>query len=105
MGTGCDELIRRSYACCARLASRCRHPASRKCGAGAGAGAQLHHLMPALAIAQDLEFGRLVKLDVNGFAADHWDVMMAWRGDKRPIPPGGCWNGPYPVGAGRAKRT
>lgn len=43
-------------------------------------------LMPALAVARDLELGRLVRLDVEGLPQDHWDVMMAWRGGKRPNP-------------------
>ena len=43
-------------------------------------------LMPALAITRDLEFGRLVKLDVVDLPPDHWDVMMAWRSGKRPNP-------------------
>ncbi|MGL5287297.1 MAG: LysR substrate-binding domain-containing protein, partial [Aeromonas sp.] len=42
--------------------------------------------MPALAVARDLELGRLVRLDVEGLPQDHWDVMMAWRGGKRPNP-------------------
>ena len=43
-------------------------------------------LMPALAITRDLEFGRLVRLDVTDLPPDHWDVMMAWRSGKRPNP-------------------
>ncbi len=42
--------------------------------------------MPELAIARDLEMGRLIRLDVVNLPQDHWDVMMAWRGGKRPNP-------------------
>ncbi len=43
-------------------------------------------LMPELAIKRDLEVGRLVRLDVRNLPQEHWDVMMAWRGGKRPNP-------------------
>lgn len=42
--------------------------------------------MPELAIKRDLEVGRLVRLDVRNLPQEHWDVMMAWRGGKRPSP-------------------
>ncbi|ENY71341.1 LysR family transcriptional regulator [Aeromonas diversa] len=41
-------------------------------------------LMPALAVARDLELGRLIRLDVGDLPQDHWEVMMAWRSGKRP---------------------
>ena len=43
-------------------------------------------LMPELVIARDLEMGRLIRLDVSNLPQEHWDVMMAWRGGKRPNP-------------------
>jgi hypothetical protein len=102
-GTGCDELILQL-----RLLRQVASPLHAIQPASAARELALEHgfitLMPALAITRDLEFGRLVKLDVVDLPPDHWDVMMAWRSDSAPIPPrSGCWRRPVPLpGAGRA---
>ena len=84
-GTGCDELLIQL-----RLLRQVTRPLHAIQPASAARELALEHgfitLMPALAIARDLEFGRLVQLDVTDLPPDHWDVMMAWRGGKRPNP-------------------
>ena len=96
MGTGCDELILQLRLL--RQVASPLHPASQV-RRGAGAGAQLHHLMPALAITRDLEFGRLVKLD--GWWICRPDPLLG-RNDglaqrQTPNPPKGrCWRRPAP---------
>jgi DNA-binding transcriptional LysR family regulator len=84
-GTGCDELILQL-----RLLRQVASPLHAIQPASAARELALEHgfitLMPALAITRDLEFGRLVKLDVVDLPPDHWDVMMAWRSGKRPNP-------------------
>lgn len=84
-GTGCDELILQL-----RLLRQVASPLHAIQPASAARELALEHgfitLMPALAITRDLEFGRLVKLDVTDLPPDHWDVMMAWRSGKRPNP-------------------
>lgn len=82
-GTGCDELILQL-----RLLRQVASPLHAIQPASAARELALEHgfitLMPALAISRDLEFGRLVQLDVVDLPPDHWDVMMAWRSGKRP---------------------
>ncbi|MGX5833296.1 LysR family transcriptional regulator [Aeromonas piscicola] len=84
-GTGCDELILQL-----RLLRQVASPLHAIQPASAARELALEHgfitLMPALAISRDLEFGRLVQLDVVDLPQDHWDVMMAWRSGKRPNP-------------------
>ncbi|WP_029305179.1 LysR substrate-binding domain-containing protein, partial [Aeromonas hydrophila] len=81
----CDELILQL-----RLLRQVASPLHAIQPASAARELALEHgfitLMPALAIARDLEFGRLVQLDVVDLPPDHWDVMMAWRSGKRPNP-------------------
>ena len=65
VGTGCDELILRLRLPCVRCEPAA--PSSQpECSAGAGAGARLHHPDAGARHHQDLEFGRLVKLDGCG---------------------------------------
>ena len=84
-GIGCDELILQL-----RLLRQVTSPLHAIQPASAARELALEHgfitLMPALAISRDLEFGRLVQLDVVDLPPDHWDVMMAWRSGKRPNP-------------------
>lgn len=84
-GPGCDAFIQQLR--------RLRQPTSPLHAiqpAGAARELALEHgfitLMPALAVERDLELGRLIQLDVVDLPQDHWDVMMAWRGGKRPNP-------------------
>ncbi|MGL4505988.1 MAG: LysR substrate-binding domain-containing protein, partial [Aeromonas sobria] len=84
-GPGCDSFIQQL-----RRLRRAASPLHAVQPASAARDLALEHgfitLMPELAIKRDLEVGRLVRLDVRNLPQDHWDVMMAWRGGKRPNP-------------------
>lgn len=82
-GPGCDVFIQQLRRL--RQPSKSLHAIQP---AGAARELALEHgfitLMPALAVARDLELGRLIRLDVEDLPQDHWEVMMAWRSGKRP---------------------
>ncbi|MCR6550611.1 substrate-binding domain-containing protein, partial [Aeromonas sp. CPF2-S1] len=84
-GPGCDVFIQQL-----RRLRRAASPLHAVQPASAARDLALEHgfitLMPELAIKRDLEVGRLVRLDVRNLPQEHWDVMMAWRGGKRPNP-------------------
>jgi DNA-binding transcriptional LysR family regulator len=84
-GPGCDAFIQQL-----RRLRRTASPLHAIQPASAARELAMEHgfvtLMPAIAVARDLELGRLIRLDVTDLPQDHWDVMMAWRGGKRPNP-------------------
>jgi DNA-binding transcriptional LysR family regulator len=82
-GDGCDDLIRR-----VRTHRSAAGPIHSIQPASAAVDLALQHgfltFMPEMAIERELRAGQLIKLEIADLPQWEWELMVAWRGGKRP---------------------